>query len=205
MNKARPDKQPPLTLASGSAIRATILRNAGLAFNIVRPGVDEAAIKKACEANGAPLEKTALELARAKCLAVAPERDGLVIGSDQILEFRGAAFDKPASMAKARERLVELAGATHSLINATVLARDGEIIWRHLERPLLTMRPMTETEIDRYLGAAGEDVLASVGGYQLELHGARLFTKIEGDYFAVLGLALFPLLAVLRQEGAIDF
>jgi len=108
-------------------------------------------------------------------------------------------------MAEARERLIEMKGATHTLINAVVVARDGDIIWRNLDRPRLTMRDLTEADIDAYLDAAGPDILFSVGAYQVEKLGARLFEEIDGNYFAVLGMSLLPLLGVLRREGAIAF
>lgn len=197
--------RPWIILASGSAIRAAILKGAGLAFEQARPEVDEDALKQANVRAEAGLEETAMTLAEAKALAVRADEDALVIGSDQILEFEGRAHDKPADMAEARARLLALQGAAHTLINAAAVARNGEIVWRHLERPRLFMRKMDAGEIDAYLVAAGEDILASVGAYQVEGLGARLFHRIEGDYFAVLGLSLFPLLDALRREGALDF
>lgn len=194
-----------IILASGSAIRAQILRNAGVPFDAIKPNVDEEVIKRQCMKEGVTLEEMAMKLAEAKCLAVARGENGLVIGSDQILEFEGRPFDKPANMDDARARLMEMQGATHSLINAVVVAREGDVIWRGLDRPRLTMREMNAEEIGAYLGAAGPDILSSVGAYQVENFGARLFDKIEGDYFAVLGLSLFPLLDILRREGALHF
>jgi septum formation protein len=191
---------PRLILASGSAIRAQILRSAGLAFVMKKPDVDEAAIKQRMVEEGAGLEDIAMALAEAKALAVAAS-GALVIGSDQILEHRGAPFDKPVSLAEAKARLLELQGDEHSLINAVAVAEDGRIVFRHLDRPRLFMRPLGPEEIDRYLDAAGDEVLASVGAYQIESLGARLFERIEGDHFAVLGLALFPLLDFLRSRG----
>lgn len=194
-----------IILASGSRIRARILSAAGIAFDVRKPDVDEAALKEICAAEGLSLEETALRLAEAKALAVAAPGVSAVIGSDQILEFEGAPFDKPRSIAEARARLIALSGKAHSLINAVAVARDGEIVFRHIDRPRLVMREADAAEIDRYLAAAGEDILSSVGAYQVEALGARLFERIEGDYFAVLGLSLFPLLAHLRAAGEVDF
>lgn len=196
---------PKIVLASGSAIRAAILSAAGVPFEQKSPPVDEDAIKRAAVSAGLDLEETAMNLAEAKALAVAAEPDALVIGADQILEFEGHAYDKPRTMDEARARLCALQGASHTLINAVAVARRGEIVWRHLGRPQLTMRNMDPAEIDAYLAAAGEPILASVGAYQVEKLGARLFDRIEGDYFAVLGLALFPLLGFLRAQGALGF
>ncbi len=196
---------PQIILASGSAIRAEILRGAGVRFEIVKPNVDEAAIKSEAASAGKPLEQMAMHLAEAKTLDVAKSTEAIVIGADQILEFEGRAYDKPQNMDEARMRLMDMAGATHTLINAVTIARHGRLIWRHLERPRLWLRDLTEAEIDAYLAAAGPEVLSSVGAYQLESIGARLFEKIDGDYFSVLGLCLFPVLDCLRREGALAF
>ena len=195
-------KTEPLILASGSAIRAAILKSHGIDFTAIKPDVDESVIKAEGEKTGADLETIAMQLAEAKCLAVAKNNPGFTVGSDQILEFEGEAFDKPRDLAEAHNRLTAMAGKTHSLINATVLALDGEIIWRNLERPKLTLRSMAADEIDRYLDAVGEKVLTSVGAYQVETDdGAALFEHIGGDWFAVQGLAVYPLLDELRQRG----
>lgn len=188
-----------LVLASGSAIRAKILSAAGVGHTIAKPQVDEDAIKREMLAKSAGLEDIAMRLAEAKALAIAAPGK-FVLGSDQILEYRGRLFDKPKDRREAHARLLELQGDAHSLINAVAIARDGHIVFRHLDRPRLFMRPMTGAEIERYLETAGDGVLASVGAYQVEALGAHLFEKIEGDYFAVLGLSLFPVLGFLREN-----
>lgn len=194
-----------IILASGSAIRAEILTNAGVAFTVARPDVDEAALKRAALARGVGLEALAQELADAKALAVGAPRDAAVIGSDQIMEFEGQPYDKPKTRAEARARLIAVSGKPHTLINAVSVARGGAIVFRSLERPVLHVRALTESELDDYFAEAGEDILASVGAYQVERLGARLFDRIEGDYFAVLGLSLYPLLGFLRREGYLSY
>ncbi|MAW81499.1 MAG: septum formation protein Maf [Parvularcula sp.] len=196
---------PRIILASGSAIRRAILSSAEIPFEVMKPEVDEDIIKKESAREGLDLEPLAMRLAEAKCMNIAAKTDAIVIGSDQIMEFGGRAYDKPATMAEAKARLMETQGAAHSLINAVAVARNGQIIWRNLDRPTLFMRALTEAEIDAYLDAAGPEILHSVGAYQIEKLGSRLFERIEGDHFAVLGLSLYPLLDLLRQEGAIAF
>ncbi|WP_375204709.1 Maf family protein [Hyphococcus sp.] len=196
---------PRIILASGSAIRRAILSSAEIPFEVMKPEVDEDIIKKESAREGLDLEPLAMRLAEAKCMDIAAKTDAIVIGSDQIMEFGGRAYDKPATMAEAKARLMETQGAAHSLINAVAVARNGQIIWRNLDRPTLFMRALTEAEIDAYLDAAGPEILHSVGAYQIEKLGSRLFERIEGDHFAVLGLSLYPLLDLLRQEGAIAF
>jgi len=195
---------PKIILASGSAIRADILCAAGVVFDIVRPAVDEDTIKIEARAKGLGLRAMAQGLAEAKALSVdAP--GAVVIGADQIMTADGEGFDKPKTMEEAAARLSALQGKSHSLINAIAVARDGEIVFRNIDEPVLHLRSLTSGEIRRYLEEAGEGVLASVGAYQVEALGARLFERIEGDYFAVLGLSLYPLLGYLRAQGALDF
>ncbi len=196
---------PRIVLASGSSIRRAILDGAGIPFEVMKPGVDEDVIKREARQEGLGLEELAMRLAEAKCMDIAEKTNAIVIGSDQIMEFEGRAYDKPATMEEARARLIETQGASHTLINAIAVARDGEIIWRNLDRPRLVMRKLSASEIDAYLDAAGPEILHSVGAYQIEKLGGRLFDRVEGDHFAILGLSLFPLLSLLREEGAIEF
>ena len=194
-----------LILASGSAIRADILRAAGVPFKVIKPDVDEDAIKDRGKRAGKTLHEIARDLADAKALDVKAGPESLVLGADQIMAFDGEGFDKPKSLDEARARLRDLQGRTHSLINAISIARVGEIVFRNIEEPRLVMRAMSNDEIDAYLIEAGEGVLASVGAYQVENLGARLFDRIEGEYFAVLGLSLFAVLGYLRASGFLEF
>jgi septum formation protein len=193
----------PVTLASTSAARAAILEGAGVAFEIVPPGIDEAVAKRQLAAGGAPPRQVAEALARMKALAVSKDRPGLTIGADQTLELDGALHDKAADLLEARRGLEQLRGRTHALHAAVTVARDGAPVWEHVETARLTMRAFSASFLDGYLARAGKSALAWVGGYQLEGEGAQLFETIDGDYFAILGLPLLPLLETLRREGAL--
>jgi septum formation protein len=193
-------------LASSSTSRARILEGAGLAFIVEPPGLDEAAMRKAVSG-----EKTldphdvAEVLARAKAEAVsdlAPQ--AYVIGGDQVLALGKTIMSKPDSMEAARRQLLDLSGKTHTLHTAVAVATNGETLWAETTVATLTMRKLTPQFIGRYLAAAGEEVLSSVGAYQLESLGVQLFDKIDGDYFSVLGMPLIPLLDALRREGVIE-
>jgi septum formation protein len=178
-----------------------MLEAAGIAFEVDAPRVDEEAAKASLRAEGATPRDQATALAELKALSVSTRRDGFVIGADQMLALEGQAFDKPKNAAEAREHLLRLRGLTHELITAAVVARDGEVIWRHIDTPRLTMRAFSDAFLDNYLGRAGESVLTSVGAYQLEGLGAQLFERVEGDYFSILGLQVLPLLTFLREQG----
>ena len=194
---------PPLILASGSAIRRQIMRDAGLDFEVVVKPVDEAAIKMAMLADGAPIRDIADALAEAKALRVSRTTPGFVIGADQIMEMDGTLFDKPESVAEARERLLAMRGRRHDLVGAVVVAQDGAAQWRHLSRTKLWVREFSEGFLDDYLAREGERVTKSVGAYRFEGPGAQLFERVEGDFFSILGLSLLPLLDYLRLRGAI--
>ncbi len=144
-------------------------------------------------------------LARAKAEAVsdlAPK--AYVIGADQVLAFGNQIMSKPDSMETARRELLDLSGKSHTLHTSVVVATNGETIWATTEIATLTMRKLSPEFIGRYLAAAGEEVLNSVGAYQIESIGIQLFDKIDGDYFVILGLPLIPLLDTLRREGVIE-
>ena len=198
--------RPPLILASSSKLRARLLEEAGLAFIVEPPGLDEHAMRQAISGTGALSPQDVAEvLARAKAEAVSElARDAFVIGADQVLALGDRILSKPESMEAARGELLDLSGKSHTLHSAVALARHGVTLWAHSENSTLQMRELTPRFIGRYLVAAGEEVLSSVGAYQLEGLGIQLFETVDGDYFSILGLPLVPLLDALRREGAVD-
>lgn len=194
-----------LVLASGSRIRAELLRNAGLTFDVDPARVDERAIEAPLLESDFSPEDIAQVLAEAKAQEVSERRPGaLVIGADQVLDFEGERLTKPADMEAARRQLLAMSGKTHALHSAAAIARDGQTLWRNVGTVRLTMRPFGPEFVGRYLAGVGEVALTSVGAYQLEGPGIQLFSAIDGDYFTVLGLPLLPLLGELRVLGAID-
>ena len=194
----------PILLASTSAIRATLLRNAGLAIETHAARVDEVAVRAALEAEGATPRDIADALAEMKAARISARHPGaLVIGCDQVLEFQGRALGKAESMTDLRDQLVALRGQTHRLLSAAVVYRDGEPLWRHVGVARLTMRAFSDAWLDDYLARNGDGLLDSVGGYKLESEGVRLFSQIDGDYFTILGLPLLPLLSWLAERGDI--
>ncbi len=197
--------RPAIVLASGSAFRQKMLRDAGVVFRVERSEIDERAVEKTLEGSGADPETLAQVLAEAKAVDVSERQQGaLVIGADQTLSLDDEVFHKPTDMEGARRHLLKLSGRTHQLNSAVVIARDGEVLWRHVGVARLTMRDLDPAFIGRHLSNVGEKALASVGAYQIEGEGIQLFEKIEGDTFTIVGLPLLPLLAELRRLGAID-
>jgi septum formation protein len=183
-------------------IRRRILIDAGLVVDVVAPGVNEATIKK--KMKGQNGEAITQALAEAKARAVSLRRlDAWVIGADQMLRFEGKLYDKANSVDAAEARLKELRGREHELIGAVALAKAGEIRHAHVGVTRMTMRDFSDEFLKSYMDHAGEGILASVGCYEYEGLGAQLFERVEGDFFGVLGLPLLPLLAMLREEGAL--
>ena len=193
---------PRLILASQSPSRRQMLESAGLVFDVEPSGVDEDEITRSLLAEHAAPQDIAEKLAEVKALRVSARRpEAMVIGGDSTLACNGRLFDKPATMAAARKQLLSLRGQTHELFSSVVVARGGARLWHSNERARLTMRPFSEAFLDAYLARAGEGVLSSVGAYQLEKLGAHLFSRVDGDYFTILGLPLLPLLSFLAVHG----
>jgi septum formation protein len=194
----------PLILASTSSIRLQLLRNAGLDVTAQPARVDEETIRQSLEAEGATPRDIADALAEMKAARIASRTPGsLVLGCDQVLDFKGTAFAKPTSPDEARTQLLSLRGQTHSLLSAAVLYDGGEPIWRHVGQARLTMRDFSEDYLYDYLARNWPGISHSVGAYMLEAEGVRLFSRIDGDYFTILGLPLLPLLSYLATRGFI--
>jgi septum formation protein len=194
-----------IVLASASPFRRKMLEDAGIAFEVGSPEVDERAVESAVEGSGVTPEELAAILAEAKAIDVSASHPGaLVIGCDQTLSLGDAVLHKAADMEEARRRLLALSGRTHQLNSAVAIARDQEVLWRHVGVARLTMRQLDPAFIGRHLSRVGDKALSSVGAYQIEGEGIQLFESLEGDHFTIVGLPLLPLLAKLRELGAID-
>jgi septum formation protein len=194
----------PIILASSSPIRAALLRNAGLAVQTQPARIDEETIRKALDSEGASPRDMADTLAEMKAARVAARHpQAIIIGCDQVLEFEGKAFAKPEDQQRLRAQLETLRGQTHRLLSAVVVYQDARPVWRHVGVARLTMRPVSDAYLSEYLQRHTDDLFDSVGGYKLESEGVRLFSRIEGDYFTILGLPLLPLLSWLADRGLI--
>lgn len=196
------DSGERLILASRSAARRTMLEQAGVAFACEDAGVDEDAIKHALgDADPAGL---AVELARAKALSVSRrDPEAWVLGADQTLAFDGGLVSKAPSLEAARARLMAMRGRSHQLHSGAALAHKGDVVWSGVDTATMRVREVSDAFLDGYLAAEGEALLACVGSYRLEGLGAQLFEAMEGDYFTVLGLPLWPVLTELRRAGVL--
>ena len=195
----------PLVLASQATARAALLRAAGLSFAVRPARVDEGAIKSAMRSGDPEGRATARALAALKAQRVSAQAPGAyVIGADQLLVCGTEWFDKPVDLDDARGQLRRLRGRKHKLVTAVSVVRDEAELWGHMACPELAMRPFSDAFLERYLEEAGTGILGCVGGYEAESLGGQLLAQISGDWFAVLGLPLLPLLAFLREHGLVE-
>lgn len=191
-------------LASGSEIRARLLKDAGVSFNVEIAKLDETAIIAALIAENAKPNDIVDVLAEYKAQRVAAKNpNSLVIGCDQILVCDKQIYEKASSIEEARENLKAMRGKAHQLMSAIVIFEDGKPVWRHIGRAQLIMREFSDTFLDEYLARNAGSILSSVGCYKLEEAGAQLFTRIQGDYFTILGIPLLEVLGFLRTRGVL--
>ena len=191
-----------IVLASGSAIRGQMLSNAGIAFEAIVPRVDEEMIKIALQAEKATPRDIADALAETKARKIGGKHpDKLVIGCDQVLDFDGQILSKPQTPEEAREQLKALRGKRHSLLSAVVVYHQLEPLWRHVGQVRLYMRDISDSYLNEYVDRNWPSLQSSVGGYKLEEEGVRLFSRIEGDYFTILGLPMIEMINYLTASG----
>lgn len=191
-----------LILASKSAARRTMLEGAGVPLAVHVADVDEGELK--ARHDPADAAGLSVELARAKALAVSRhDADAWVLGADQTLAFEGGLVSKAPSLKAARDRLTAMRGKTHHLHSGAALARNGQIVWSGVDTAEMRVRDFSDAFLDAYLAAEGDGLLACVGSYRLEGMGSQLFESIDGDYFTVLGLPLWPVLTELRRAGVL--
>ena len=196
---------PSIILATASEIRQTLLRKADIPFSAVPARIDEVAIKASLMAEDASPRDIADALAEFKARKIADRHpEAMVIGCDQVLEFKGQLLSKPENLDASRSQLTLLRGQQHKLLSAIVIYEKGEPIWRHIGQVRLLMRDLSDVYIDDYVTRNWPGIGDSVGSYKLEEEGSRLFSRIEGDYFTVLGLPLLELIGFLTGRGIID-
>jgi septum formation protein len=194
-----------LILASGSRIRAELLENAGVQIIAEPARIDEESMKQAMQAESVAPRDMADALAEAKAKKVSRKHPGgLVLGCDQVLAFKGEILSKPIDQSDAIKQLELLSGQTHNLYSAAVLYERTEPIWRHVGHVRLSMRDASQSYIKDYVTRNWDSIQESVGAYKLEEEGVRFFSRIEGDYFHVLGLPLLELLSYLTLRGTLQ-
>ena len=198
-------KHRAIILASSSKSRQTLLKNAKIDFLVKRPFVDEESIRESAIAEKTTLQECAILLAEIKGHQIAlSNTEAFVIASDQILESKGIGYSKPKSLKEAKEQLRKLQGNTHALHTSAVVFSGGRRIWHHLSSPTVTLRSLTDIEIDDYLKEIGNKALKTPGCYQIENQGCHIISSFDGSFYDILGIPLLPLLEFLRLHGLVS-
>ena len=193
-----------LLLASGSKTRAEILKKAKIGFKVVDHGVDEEELKISLH----ELSPKDISIQLSEIKAIKPSMkysEDFVIGADQVLDFNGSLINKAAHLQEAKKQLLDLSGKTHKLITAITIAKNGVVVWKHYDVAKITMRELSEKQIDEYLNNMDKETLGCVGVYAIEQEGIKLLNKIDGDYFSILGLPLLPLTQFLWQNNILYY
>lgn len=195
----------PLVLASKSQIRLELLERAGFQPTVSVPEFDERAFEATLEREDLVITERASALASEKARLISLiYPDHYVIGADQMLTCEGVILHKSENLAEAKHQLAFLNGITHQLTSAVAISRNGHILFTTSDHAHMTMRMLTDQQIETYCTLVGPALLRSVGCYELEGLGVHLFDRVEGDFFTVLGMPLEPLIGFLRREGCLN-
>lgn len=175
---------------------------AGVDFQVIPADVDEPRIVADLQKDRQLPSQIASTLAFEKARMVSDVNAGvLVLGADQVLVCDHRLYQKPKTLVDAKNDLLSLRGREHILMSAVSLVRDGVQVWSMVSKAHLTMRDFSDAFLDDYVSTQGADLLTTVGCYKLEGAGSALFSKVDGDYFTILGLPLLDVLACLRNFG----
>jgi len=188
-------------LASNSASRKMLLKNAGLSFFTEKPLCDEDYIKDQLLKKNINKKKLPKLLAEAKALSVSKKNTKhLVVGSDTIILFNNKIINKAKTIREAKKKLQKLSGKKHQIISSASVCLNNKQIWSHQQTSTIHMNTLNQKQIDTYLKKTGKNILSSVGCYQVERLGPQIIKSIKGDFFNVLGFPLFPFLIFLSKR-----
>ncbi len=184
-----------IILASKSPRRRELLRQIGITnFKIMASGADE-------RMDGDPPPAALVEeLSRRKARAVRESAgaDALIIAADTVVALDGRILGKPADEDAAFAMLSALSGRRHTVYTGLTVLRGVREETRH-EQTLVAFRPLAPDEIRAYI-ATGEP-MDKAGAYGIQGLGSLLVSRLEGDYFNVMGLPLFLLGGMLAEFG----
>ena len=187
-------------LASSSKSRYEILKKVGLKFKQANPLCNEEKIKKEIYKKITKPSNIAKKLSYEKAKSISKEKEysnKYVIGCDTLIYINKKIFDKAKNIKEAKTKLKKLSGKRHKIISGVTICKNGKKIWQCSTTTDVVIRKLTQTQITKYLKLTGNQVLNSVGCYQIESHGPNIIENIKGDFFNVMGLPLFKLLKYL--------
>ncbi len=194
-----------LILASSSEVRKALLEKSNISFTSIKANIDEDAVKSSLLSENYSPRDIADALAELKASKISlKNQNSLVLGCDQILEFEGSILEKPPSKSSAIQQLLKISGKKHCAYSAAVIFESSQPIWRFVGKADLFLKNNSEEYISDYVNRNWESIKNSVGGYKIEEEGCRLFSKINGDYFSVLGMPLLEIINFLCARGVIN-
>jgi septum formation protein len=194
-----------LILASSSEVRKALLEKSNILFSSVKPNIDEDAVKSSLLNENYSPRDIADALAELKASKISLNNpDSLVLGCDQILEFEGILLEKPPSKNLAVQQLMKISGKKHCAYSAAVIFENSKPIWRFVGKADLFLKNNSEKYISDYVNRNWDNIKHCVGGYKIEEEGCRLFSKLNGDYFSILGMPLLEIINFLCIRGVID-
>ena len=178
-------------LASKSKVRKEILDKNNIDNQVQPSNMDEDPIKESLLKNGASPEIISKNLAELKANKVSQRNNGIfVLGADSVIDLNGELISKPENREDAMFILKTLNGKKHHLISSVCISKNGSMTWNYTDRATLTMKNMTEEELNNYLSKISDEALYSYNVYQIEGEGRKLFSNIEGDENTIMGLPI---------------
>lgn len=193
MNANSPNQPVRVVLASASPRRRELLSLVGIAHEVRPANIDESYL------DGETPHAHAERLAREKALVIATaDPDAVTIGSDTIVVIGGKVLGKPRAREHARSMLRQLSGRTHEVMTGVAVCRGGRTV-SGVETVRVVFRKLTDAEIDAYIDTG--EPMDKAGAYGIQGYGATIVSKVNGDYFAVMGLPLNRLVRQLESLG----
>ena len=176
-------------LASKSKVREEILIKNNIPCLIKPSNIEEDPVKNNLLQDGASPELISKNLAELKANKVSQKNiDKLVLGADSVIDLNGLLISKPKNREEALNILKNLNGRKHLLISSVCISMNGSMIWNYTDRAQLTMKNLSDKELEVYLASISDENLYAYNVYQIEGMGRKLFSSIEGDEDTIMGL-----------------
>jgi len=190
-----------IILASKSEVRKKILDQNNIRCEVVPANIDEELIKDSLLKEKASPEIISKNLAELEANKVSEKRyNHLVLGADSVIDLNGELISKPTNRDEAFAILKKLNGQKHQLISSVCISKNGAMIWNLTDASTLTMKQLNSDEIKSYLTKIKDKELYAYGVYQIEADGRSLFSKIEGDEDAIMGLPVKEIKEYLNEK-----
>ena len=189
-----------IILASKSKVRKEILDKNDIDNDVIHSNVDEDIIKESLLKEKASPEIVSKNLAELKANKVSMNnQNDLVLGADSVIDLNGELISKPKNRDEAIKILKKLNGKKHDLVSSVCISKNGSMIWNYTDKASLTMREMTDNDLESYLSKISDENLYAYNVYQIEGEGRNLFLKIEGDEDTIMGLPIQKIKSYLRN------